>query len=93
MTTDVHEAPMEGPADLAPPTPTSPAQAAPAKVTWREKRYQRRRRRMWFEEVLGWILVPVILLACYWLFDLTLSAVGTSPGALIDGVKSILDHM
>ncbi len=102
MTTEVHEAPLEGPAVLAPPAPMSQAQpasqastapAAPAKLTWRQQRYLRRRRRMWFEEVLGWILVPAILIGCYWLLDLTLAAVGTSPAAIIDGVKTIMDHL
>jgi hypothetical protein len=48
---------------------------------------------MWFEEVLGWILVPAILIGCYWLLDMTLAAVGTSPAAIIDGVKTIMDHL
>jgi len=62
-------------------------------MSWREKRYQRRRRRVWFEEILGWILVPVILIACYWLFDTTLAAVGTSPAAIIEGVKAVIDSL
>jgi hypothetical protein len=60
-------------------------------MSWREKRYRRRRRRVWFEEILGWILVPVIVVACYWLFDMTLTTVGTSPAAIIDGVKAVID--
>ncbi|HLM41997.1 MAG TPA: hypothetical protein VK434_20665 [Microvirga sp.] len=60
-------------------------------MSWREKRYQRRRRRVWFEEILGWILVPVIVIAGYWLLDMTLNAVGTSPAAIVDGVKAIID--
>jgi hypothetical protein len=60
-------------------------------MSWREKRYQRRRRRVWFEEILGWILVPVIVIACYWLFDMTLAAVGTSPAAIVDGIKAVID--
>ena len=84
MTTETHEGPLEGP-------PVLPS--APAKMSWREKRYQRRRRRVWFEEILGWILVPVILIACYWLFDTTLAAVGTSPAAIIEGVKAVIDSL
>ncbi len=83
MTTETHERPFEA----------SPAPAAPAKMTWREKRYQRRRRRVWFEEILGWILVPVILLGCYWLLDMGLNALGTSPGALMEGVNQIIAHL
>jgi hypothetical protein len=33
----------------------------------------------------------VIVIACYWLLDMTLSAVGTSPAAIIDGIKAIID--
>ena len=55
MTGEIHEGPLE-------PTPTPQAQ----KLTWREKRWERRRKRRMFEEVLGWILVPVILIALYW---------------------------
>ena len=82
MTTETHEGPLEG-------SPVLPS--APAKMSWREKRYQRRRRRVWFEEILGWILVPVIVIASYWLLNMTLAAVGTSPAAIIDGVKAIID--
>jgi hypothetical protein len=82
MTTETHEGHLEG-------SPVLPS--APAQMSWREKRYQRRRRRVWFEEILGWILVPVIVIACYWLLDMTLNAVGTSPAAIADGVKAIID--
>ena len=84
MTTETQEEPLEG-------SPILPA--APAKMTWREKRYQRRRRRVWLEEILGWILVPVIVIACYWVLNMTLTAVGTSPGAIVDGVKAVIDSL
>ena len=83
MTTELHEGPLESPS----------APAAPAKMTWREKRYQRRRRRVWFEELLGWILVPLILFGCYWLGDTILTAVGMSPSAIYDGIKTAMDHL
>ena len=83
MTTEIHDGPLQGSRTLD----------APAKLSWREKRYQRRRRRVWFEEILGWILVPVIVIACYWLFDTTLTAVGTSPAAIVDGVKAVIDSL
>ena len=79
MTTELEEGHLEA----------APAASAPAKISWREKRYRRRRRRVWFEEVLGWILVPIILLGCYWLVTGVLSALGTSPSAIIDGIRSI----
>ena len=82
MTTEVQpQAPLE----------PAPAQGAPApKLTWREKRWQRRRRRKVFEEVLGWILVPIIIVACYWAVKAGLNAAGTSPSALIAGVRQLL---
>ncbi|MBB4042155.1 hypothetical protein GGR34_003840 [Microvirga flocculans] len=80
MTTDIHEGPL----------PASHHQQAPAKLSWREKRYQRRRRRIWFEEILGWILVPVILFGCYWLLDVGLNALGTSPQAIMEGIEAII---
>jgi hypothetical protein len=79
MTTELQKGPLE---------PAAPA-AAPAKISWREQRYMRRRRRVWFEEILGWILVPIILVGCYWLANVILTALGTSPQAIIDGIRSI----
>ena len=68
------------------PTPAAPAQ----ELTWREKRWQRRRRRKLFEEILGWILVPIILVACYWAVVAGLNAAGTSPSALIAGIRQLM---
>jgi hypothetical protein len=80
MTTEIHEGPLQGSRTLE----------APAKQSWREKRYQRRRRRVWLEEVLGWILVPVIVLGCYWFLEVGLSALGTSPAAIMEGIEAII---
>ena len=80
MTTEIHEGPLQASRTLD----------APAKLSWREKRYQRRRRRVWFEEILGWILVPVIILGCYWFLEVGLSALGTSPAAIMEGIEAIL---
>jgi len=80
MTTEIHEGPLQGSRTLD----------APAKLSWREKRYQRRRRRVWLEEILGWVLVPVILVGCYWAVDAGLKAVGTSPAAIMEGIEAIL---
>jgi hypothetical protein len=82
MTTELHEGPLEA----------SPTIDAPAKRSWRDKREQRRRRRVWLEEILGWVLVPVIILGCYWLVNLVLSALGTSPAAIMEGIEAILAH-
>ena len=83
MTTEIHEGPLEASRTLE----------APAKLSWREKRYLRRRRRVWFEEVLGWILVPVIILGCYWLLDVGLNALGTSPAAIMEGIDAIISSL
>ncbi|WP_201831900.1 hypothetical protein [Microvirga zambiensis] len=79
MTTEIHEGPL----------PAQPREA-PAKLSWREKRYRRRRRRVWFEEVLAWVLVPVIVIGCYWLLDVGLNFMGTSPGALLEGLEAVI---
>ena len=79
MTADVQDAPLE------------PAPAAPEpRKTWREQRWERRRRRRMFEEILGWILVPLIVLGGIWAVNAGLEALGTSPAALIQGVQTVL---
>ena len=81
MTTDVQDAPLQ--AAEAPPAPAR-------RKSWREQRWERRRRRRVFEELLGWVLVPVILLGAYWAVDAALGALGTSPAALVQGVQTII---
>ena len=83
MTSDIHEGPLEpaqGPAQRV---------AAP-RLTWREKRWERRRKRKLFEEVLGWILVPVILLAGYWALTGVLGLFGLTPRAVMDGIDAVI---
>ncbi len=80
MTTDVQEGPLE----VAPAV-----NVPPVTKTWREKRWERRRRRIWFEELLGWILVPVIVVATYGLVEMVLGALGTSTGQVIAGLQAI----
>jgi hypothetical protein len=70
----------------APPSP-------PPKRSRREERWERRRRRIWLEEVTGWILVPIIVLASYWLLELVLSSLGTSLGAIINGLSTIISGL
>jgi hypothetical protein len=73
--------------------PAQPQAGAPSgqqRLTWREKRWERRRRRRVFEEVLGWLLVPLILVGGYWLVSAVLGALGTSPGAIIDGIQAVI---
>jgi hypothetical protein len=81
MSSEIHEV---GPLEPA-------ARAAPVyKKTWREKRWERRHRRRVVEEALGWVLVPVIVIAAFWGLKGVLNALGTSPTALIQGVKAVL---
>ena len=72
--------------------PARPQAGAPPgqRLTWREKRWERRRRRRVVEEALGWILVPVILIGGYWLVTAGLGVLGTSPSAIIDGVQAVI---
>jgi hypothetical protein len=72
------------------------AEATPAatpsrhKKSWREQRWERRRRRRVFEEILGWIFVPIIVLSAYWAVKAGLAAFGTTPTALIEGIKAVI---
>lgn len=79
MTTDIHEGPLEA----------AQATTAPAKLSWRQQREVRRRRRVWFEEILAWILVPIIIVGGYWLFEGTLNALGMSTEAIVEGLRAV----
>jgi hypothetical protein len=62
--------------------------AAPApkeKLGWFEKRARRRRRRIIFEEVLGWILVPAFL----YLLWLGYRAIGGVPKEIVDFAQEL----
>lgn len=80
MSSEIHEGPLEPAAEPRP----SP------KLSWREKRWERRRRRRRTEELLGWIFVPLIVLACYWLVVTILDGLGTSPSAIVAGIRQVL---
>jgi hypothetical protein len=68
-----------------------PATSVPVtRKSWREQRWERRRRRRLHEELLGWLLVPTIVFGCYWAVDAMLGALGTSPAALIQGIQTII---
>jgi hypothetical protein len=103
------EAPPATPAEVVPvdqryepiPEPeveqaaAAPARARPAreKKSWREQRWERRRRRIWFEETLAWFLVPVILVAGYFFVTGVLSALGTSLPAILNGLGAITSNL
>ncbi|MCG7394045.1 hypothetical protein MHY87_14125 [Microvirga sp. ACRRW] len=92
MTTELHQAPEIQATRIIEPQPKPQKQAKP-KLSWREQREQRRRRRVWFEEILGWVLVPAIIVGCYWLLNVGLAAMGSSPEALLSGFKTITDAL
>ena len=89
-TTEHHAGPLEQASPEAEhhPGPLPKADCAQRpKRRWREKRWERRRRRRMGEEVLGWIFVPVILLAGYWAMKASLAAFGTNFTALVQGIR------
>jgi hypothetical protein len=59
------------------------------RLTAKEQRWERRRKRHLFEEILGWILVPIILVAVYFFAIWILDLFGTTPDALIEGMQTI----
>ncbi len=70
-------------ADAAAPHPRN------QRLTPKEQRWERRRKRHLFEEILGWILVPIILVALYFFVIWLLDLFGTTPDALIEGLQTI----
>ena len=82
MTSDVQEEPLT-------PVSTPPAPSKPIKLTRREERTRRRRSRRRGEEILGWILVPVILLGIYWGITATFDMLGTTPGTVWDQLMQV----
>ncbi len=75
---DLHEGPL---------TPVQ-HQTAPA-PTRREARRLRRRRRHRGEEILGWILVPLMVVGLYWGINAGFDALGTSPGLVWDQLMQV----
>ncbi len=62
------------------------ARAPKEKLGWFEKRARRRRRRIIFEEVLGWIMVPAFLYLLY----LGYRAVGGVPKEAMDFFQELI---
>ncbi len=63
------------------------------KLTEKERRWERRRRRYIFEEILGWIVVPIILVALYFLTMWLLDLFGTTPEAILEGLQLIWSQL
>jgi hypothetical protein len=90
MTAETHEALFDTPAEARDEAPLAAAPAPAQSKSWREQRWERRRRRRLFEEILGWVLVPAIGFGVYWAATATLAAFGTSPTALIQGIQTVI---
>jgi hypothetical protein len=93
MTSDVHTGPLAPAPENAelhagPLAPSTHPAKQKAKKTWREQRWERRRRRRVGEEILAWILVPVILLGGFWAVKASLAAFGTTPTGLIENIRT-----
>ena len=82
MTSDTQEEPLT-------PVATPTAKPPPKPQTARERRRRRRRARHRGEEILGWILVPLILFGLYWGVTAGLEAMGTSPGVVWDQLMQV----
>jgi hypothetical protein len=64
----------------------TPPRAAKPKLGWFEKRSRRRKRRIIFEEVLAWILVPAFLYLIYW----GVQAIGGVPKEVRDFASELV---
>lgn len=81
MTEDLREGP------LTPVTHAAPAQKQ--KPSGKEMRRQRRRRRRRGEEMLAWVLVPLICFGIYWSVTAGFEFMGTSPGQVWDQLMQV----
>ncbi|GLS44615.1 hypothetical protein [Methylobacterium brachythecii] len=82
MTSDTHE-------DALAPVPSQPPAAKPrvtakTKLTGREARRKRRKARRRGEEILAWILVPLIVLGLWWGVNAVFDFFGTTPSTVWD---------
>lgn len=73
--------------------PLTPVTAPPPKLTRREERRLRRKRRRRSEEILGWILVPVMIYGIYWGISAGFDFLGTTPGTVWDQLMQVKQMM
>ena len=83
MTSETHEE------NLTPVAPAPVEPVRPKRLTGREARRKRRKSRKRMEEVLAWILVPVILIAIWWAVTAGLEFLGTSPSNVWDQLMQV----
>lgn len=81
MNSELHEGPLTPVAHTTPPPPQ--------KLTRREERRRRRRSRRRGEELLAWVLVPIICLGIYWGITAGFDFLGTSPGQVWDQLMQV----
>ncbi len=86
MTSDTHEEPLT-------PVKTAPQPARSTRLTRREARRKRRKARHRLEELLAWILVPLILFGIYWAVTAGLNFLGTSPGQVWDQLMQVKQQL
>lgn len=66
-----------------------PSRQPGQRLTAKERRWQRRRRRHVVEEIAGWILVPIILIALYYALIGGLTLFGLTLNDLMDALQTI----
>ena len=79
---DTHE-------EVLTPVESPPAPAKPKKLTRREERRKRRKARRRNEEVLAWVLVPVIVFGLWWGVTAGFEFFGTTPGTVWDQLMQV----
>ena len=80
---------MPAPEPVAPAATPPQARAKPPKLTRREARRQRRKTRKRYEEILAWIVVPLICIGLYWAAMATFDFFGTDPGTVWDQLQQV----
>lgn len=75
--------------EAGPAVASEPARPPRKKLTWREARRKRRKARKRGEEILAWILVPVILVGLYWGVTALFDVFGTTPGTVWDQLMQV----
>ena len=71
------------------PVDRSVQPARPPKPTRREERRRRRKARRRGEEILAWVLVPLILMGLYWGVTAGFEVMGTTPGTVWDQLMQV----
>ncbi|GEO99765.1 hypothetical protein GCM10007887_28360 [Methylobacterium haplocladii] len=84
---DTHEETLT-PVTRQPPS-SAPNSAPKPKLTAREARRRRRKSRRRGEEILGWILVPIIVFGVWWGVNAGFEFFGTTPGTVWDQLMMV----